>query len=346
MNRQTKLKKPILEGSKARVGREQKDLIIKLLAGLWRIRMVEERIASLYLEQQMRCPVHLSIGQEGVAVGVCSALRVEDKVLSGHRAHAHYLAKGGNLPRMLAEIYGRATGCAKGRGGSMHLIDLSVHFMGSTPVVGSTLPVAVGTAWAAKMKGEKAVAAVFMGEGAAEEGVWHECLNFASLHALPIIFVCENNLYSVYTHLRERQPNRLLTNIAAAHGLATYRGDGNDVLEVYRYAHEAVTAARGGNGPVFMEFATYRWREHCGPNFDNDLGYRTPEEFEEWQKKDPLLRVKRYVKNRGLLDDGELQEIRARLAMEIDEAVAFAQASPWPQAQAMTVAGVYADSKY
>jgi len=291
-----------------------------LYRDMWRIRMVEEKIAELYPEQEMRCPVHLSIGQEACAVGVCAALKKEDAAMSGHRAHAHYLAKGGDLKKMLAEIYGRATGCCGGKGGSMHLIDLEANFLGSTPIVGGTIPVATGVAWAVKLKDEERVTVSFFGEGAVEEGVWHESVNFAALHKLPIIYVCENNFYSVYTHLKDRQPERKLTDLAAAHGLKIWLGDGNNVQEVWEIAQAARKWALK-SGPVFVELATYRWREHCGPNYDNDIGYRTREEFLGWQKRDPLKEV----------DDFLEAEDKDKISREIDEAVEFAKASPWPE---------------
>lgn len=317
-------------------------VISTLLRGVWRIRLVEEAIAAAYGQQQMRCPVHLSIGQEAVAVAVCAALKPEDAVMSGHRAHAHYLAKGGSLQRMIAEIYGRQTGCSKGRGGSMHLIDLAVNFLGSTPIVGGTIPIATGVAWAAKMKKEPTVTVLFMGEGAAEEGVWHESVNFAVLHQLPIIFVCENNLYSVYTSLPDRQPDRPLTGIAAAHGLKTYRGDGNDAVAVYQQAIDVVEQVRSGAGPAFIELATYRWREHCGPHFDNDLGYRTVEEFEAWQKKDPLLLLQKKALKSGVINEASLAALELELLAEIAESFAFAQASPLPTADDLQLADTYA----
>src|SRR3989338_9607744 len=184
----------------------------KILLSLYRklllIRQTEEKIAEKYQEREMRCPVHLSIGQEAVAVGVCDNLKKEDIVYSNHRCHAHYLAKGGNLNRMIAEIYGKETGCAKGRGGSMHLIDLAAGFGGATPIVGNSVPIAVGAAFSNKLKGDKNIAVVFLGDGSTEEGVFHESLNFAILKKLPVLFVCENNLFSVYTNLSERQPKR------------------------------------------------------------------------------------------------------------------------------------------
>jgi len=241
----------------------------------------------------MRCPVHLSIGQEAVPVGVCAHLTNADYAISGHRAHNHYLAKGGDLKRMIAEIYGKETGCSRGKGGSMHLIDLSVGFLGATPIVGSTIPIGVGAALGAVMAGEKRVSIVFFGEGATEEGVFHEAVNFAVLKNLPVVFVCENNLYSVYSGLEVRQPKgREVCQVAGGHGVASSQGDGNDISEVHRRAGEAIERARRGQGPSFLEFATYRWLAHCGPSSDIRLGYRTQEELDTWKKRCPLLRAK------------------------------------------------------
>ena len=308
-------------------------LLRQLHRGLLRIRLIEERIAELYHEQQMRCPVHLCIGQEAVAVGVCENLRREDYVMSGHRSHGHYLAKGGDLKAMLAEIYGKATGCSKGKGGSMHLVDLSAGFLGATPIVGSTIPIAVGAAFGSVLSGEGRISAVFFGEGATEEGVFYESVNFAVLKKLPVIFVCENNFYSVYSPLSVRQPpTRDLVKIVEGEGAAAARGDGNDVLEVYRLASDAVARARSGEGPTVLEFATYRWREHCGPNYDNDLGYRTETEFLEWKKKCPVERLERRFLEDGVATAGDFAALRQELGREIDEAVAFAKSSPFPEA--------------
>jgi TPP-dependent pyruvate/acetoin dehydrogenase alpha subunit len=255
------------------------DVFADLYKGMLRIRLLEERIVELYPEQQMRCPVHICIGQEAVATAVCAHLKPTDYVVSSHRSHGHYVAKGGDLKAMMAEIYGKATGCCEGKGGSMHLLDLSVGYLGSTPIVGSTIPIGVGAAFGARMKGEERVTVVFFGEGATEEGVFHEAANFASLKKLPVVFVCENNLYSVYSPMSVRQPDgREVFNLAKGHGIESRQGDGNDVAEVYELAGEAVEKARRGGGPSFLEFKTYRWREHCGPNFDNDIGYRTEAE--------------------------------------------------------------------
>ena len=256
-----------------------------------RIRRIEEAIAEHYAEQEMRCPVHLSIGQEAVAAGVCAALTQQDGVFSGHRAHAHYLAKGGSLTAMLAEIYGMAEGCCKGIGGSMHMIDLAAGFLGAVPIVGATVPLAVGAAWAAKLRGENKVITVFFGDGTFEEGVVYESINFAVLHHLPVLFVCENNLYACYTRLSARQPERPIRSVAAACGCNSTAVDGNDALAVFNAASEAVAGLRAGNQPAFLECSTYRWLEHCGPNNDDDLGYRPKTEVAEWKSTCPVNRL-------------------------------------------------------
>ena len=289
-----------------------------------RIRMVEEALAACYSDQEIRCPMHLSIGQEAVAVGVCSALKREDAMMSAHRAHAHYLAKGGDLKKMIAEMYGKKTGCCGGIGGSMHLVDLSVNMYGCTPIVGGTFPVAAGLAFADWMDQKKRLTAMFCGEGMTEEGVFFETINFASLKELPILFICENNLYSVYSPLSVRQSEkRHLTKIVEAHGITTFKGDGNDLDEVYAISQKAVAYIRAGKGPCFIEFSTYRWREHCGPNYDNHIGYRTEEEFETWKELCPIRR------NLESLDVDEAA-MRSEIQQEIDEAFAFAKSSPFP----------------
>jgi pyruvate dehydrogenase E1 component alpha subunit len=298
---------------------------------MMRIRAVEEKIAELYPEQEMRCPVHLCIGQEAVAVGVCSNLSRSDYVLSSHRSHGHYLAKGGDLKAMMAELYGKAAGCSKGKGGSMHLVDLAAGYMGATPIVGSTIPIAVGAAMGSVMHGDHRVTAVFFGEGATEEGVFHESINFAVLKKLPILFVCENNLYSVYSPLSVRQPEgREVFRQAQGHGIESFQGDGNDAVGVHAMAQDAVEKARRGGGPTFLEFKTYRWREHCGPNHDNDLGYRTDQEFLEWKKRCPVEKMKRHLIHDCKLTIEEIDEIVHPLSDEIEEAVLFAKKSPFP----------------
>ena len=293
-----------------------------------RIRLVEESIANKYSEQKMRCPTHLSIGQEAIAVGVCANLTSQDQVLSTHRAHAHYLAKGGCLNSMMAEIYGKASGCSKGMGGSMHLIDTSVGFMGSTAIVGNTIPVAVGLALEKKLTRKKSIACVFFGDGATEEGAFYESVNFAIIHSLPILFICENNLYSVYSGLEVRQPvDRKIYKMVSAMGISAQHGNGNDVEEVARKVKHAKTMILKSGGPQFLEFDTYRWREHCGPNFDNNIGYREESEFLKWKKKDPLKNF--YSENSQKYIDRKIDTI----SQEIDDAHQFADDSKFPTLQ-------------
>ena len=293
-----------------------------------RIRLVEESIANKYSEQKMRCPTHLSIGQEAIAVGVCANLTSQDQVLSTHRAHAHYLAKGGCLNSMMAEIYGKASGCSKGMGGSMHLIDTSVGFMGSTAIVGNTIPVAVGLALEKKLTRKKSIACVFFGDGATEEGAFYESVNFAIIHSLPILFICENNLYSVYSGLEVRQPvDRKIYKMVRAMGISAQHGNGNDVEEVARKVKHAKTMILKSGGPQFLEFDTYRWREHCGPNFDNNIGYREESEFLKWKKKDPLKNF--YSENSQKYIDRKIDKI----SQEIDDAHQFADDSKFPTLQ-------------
>lgn len=316
---------------------------IQLLKDLIRIRMVEESIATHYGEQEMRCPVHLSIGQEAVAVGVCAALEKEDYLMSTHRAHAHYLAKGGDLKAMLSEVYGKANGCSSGMGGSMHLVDLNVNMLGSTPIVGGSIPVAVGAAFGSWLEGKSGVTVVFFGEGATEEGVFCESLNFASLKNLPIIFVCENNLYSVYSPLNVRQPEgRDRVALAKAHGMLADRADGNDVETVYALTQKAVDHARTGKGPVFLEFSTYRWREHCGHNYDNHIGYRTEEEFQEWRKQCPVETYQDRLLSESLIQKTDIERIIDAARKEIEEAFFHAKSSPFPTPESLG-SGIYAD---
>ncbi len=320
----------------------QGEILLGFYRDMLHIRMVEEKIAELYPEQKMRCPVHLCIGQEAIAVGVCANLSAEDYVMSGHRSHGHYLAKGGDLNAMLAELYGKGTGCSRGMGGSMHLVDLTAGFLGSVPIVAATIPIAVGAAFGSVMRSESRVTVVFFGEAATEEGVFDESLNFAALKQLPVVFVCENNLYSVYSSLSVRQPaSRDVVRLAEGHGVESHQGDGNDVVEVCRLAKHAVQKAGEGGGPSFLELKTYRWREHCGPNYDNDLGYRTESEFLEWKARCPIMRLKEQLFKDGLLSDEELENMVVSLKAEIDAAVAFAEQSPVPGEEVL-LQGVFA----
>lgn len=307
------------------------DDCLGLYFAMLRIRRIEEAISTRYAEQEIRCPTHLCIGQEAVPVGISAHLRAADYVFSGHRSHGHYLAKGGSLKAMLAELYGRETGCALGRGGSQHLIDLEAGFIASAPILAGTVPIATGAAFGARHRGLDAVSVVYFGDGASEEGAFHEALNVAVVHRLPVIFVCENNLYSVHSDLSVRQPaDRPIAELGKAHGMVALTTDGNDVNEVWRTGAEAVARARAGEGPTFLEFMTYRWLEHCGPNDDMHLGYRSAEELTEWQQRCPLRRTEKALRTAGALDDARLAAFEEKIGQEIDEAIAFARDSAFP----------------
>jgi len=313
----------------------QADINVKILNHLLyqmrRIRAVEETIAERYSEWKMRCPTHLCTGQEAVSAGVCAALRKDDFVVSTHRAHGHYLAKGGDLKRMIAEIYGKATGCSSGKGGSMHLIDVSVGFMGSTSIVGGTIPVGTGLGFSILLNGTDQISCVFFGDGAIEEGVFYESINFAVLKKLPVLYICENNLYSVYSPLCVRQPvGRSISKMVSGLDIATDSGDGNDAIEVHTKVINAVEHIRQGKGPFLLEFATYRWREHCGPNFDNDIGYRTEEEYLCWKGKDPIMLLENEMKTRGIFNPEEIHRMDSLIESDVNEAFSFAESSPFP----------------
>lgn len=306
-----------------------------------RIRVVEETIANRYAEQKMRCPVHLSVGQEAAAVGVCAALKKMDQLASTHRCHSHYLAKGGSLEAMIAEIHGKATGCCGGRGGSMHLFDETVGMLASVPIVGSNVPLAVGAALAFKQRAEAQVAVAFFGDGALEEGVVHEAANFAATNQLPVIFALENNLYSVYTPLDQRQPERDFSTFAKTHSMPSWDADGNDVLAVRHVALEAVERARLGSGPSLLVLNTYRWREHCGPNYDDELGYRPAGELEHWQERCPIRRFGDYLQDRGELSADEREQAFQGAQQEVDEVFERVERAPFPEART-AAGGVYA----
>jgi TPP-dependent pyruvate/acetoin dehydrogenase alpha subunit len=307
------------------------DLCRRLLREMMRIRAVEETIAERYSEQKMRCPTHLSIGQEAPAAAAGAVLMATDMAVSGHRAHAHYLAKGGNLRAMIAEIYGKATGCSRGKGGSMHLVDETVGFMGSTAIVGGTVPVGVGLALSRAIAAKEEIVCIFMGDAVMETGVFYESANFAAVHRLPVLFVCENNLYSVYSPLEVRQPtDRSIARTAAAIGLNSVSGDGNDVLVSYELIKAAADRARNGEGPQFVELATYRWREHCGPFYDNRIGYRSEAEFEAWKTRDPIARLTKALLHDRAIDPAWIEAETRSIRAEVDDVFRFAEASPFP----------------
>lgn len=292
---------------------------------LYRIRRVEERIAEVYPSDRIKSPVHLSIGQEAVSVGVCEALEPYDVVFGTYRGHALYLAKGGDLRRMIAELYGKAAGCARGKGGSMHLVDTDAGMMGASAVVGTTIANAVGFAYALQYRRRDAVVASFFGDGATEEGVFAESLNFAALKRLPILFVCENNQYAIHTHQRWRQGLPNICARARSYGVPAERIENNDVLELVERSREIVRGLRRGHGPAFLEVMTSRWREHVGPASDYHLGYRTEDEVRPWRANDQVHRVGR------LIEPSARTRIEAEVEAEIADAFAFAESTAYPE---------------
>lgn len=297
----------------------------RLYRSLYRIRRVEEEVVRIYPTDKIKSPVHLSIGQEAVAVGVCEALRPTDVVFGTYRGHALYLAKGGDLKKMVAELYGKVTGCARGKGGSMHLIDVTAGMMGTSAVVGTTIPHAVGYAYAIRVQRRDTVVASFFGDGAVDEGAFHESLNFAALKQLPIVFICENNFYSIHSHQRARQPASNVVERARAYTIPAERVEDGDVLRIYELVKGAVEEIRAGrSGPRFFECMTYRWKEHVGPNDDFDKGYRTIAEAAPWFANDQAKRLA----NR--LSPQARERIEAEVEAEIRDAFEFAERSPFP----------------
>jgi len=304
------------------------------LLGLWktmlRIRRAEEAIAHMVESGEAGCPCHLSIGQEAIASGVCAALDSSDTIWGGHRSHGHYLAKGGSLEGLFAEVLGRTTGCAGGRGGSMHLSAREHGIPGTVPIVAGTIPLAAGAALAYKMRSERRVAVAFFGDGALEEGSVHETLNLAALYRLPMVFVCENNLYASHLHWSERRLKDNFDQAGAFHSIPGTRVDGNDVEGVYDAARLAVMRARTGAGPSLLECRTFRWRGHVGASSDEDVGVRRAGELADWLTRDPLARTE----ERLTTDPAHhLEHHRAAVEEEVRLALEAARTAPQPDPQ-------------
>jgi len=296
-----------------------------------KIRIVEERIAAEYSKGEMRCPVHLSIGQEVVSAAVGMAQETSDTAVSSHRAHAHYLAKGGDLYRMIAEIFGRVTGCCKGRGGSMHLVDLSVGFLGSSAIVGNSIPVGVGAGFTHKLDKSGQLAFTFFGDGATEEGAFYESANFAVVNRIPVVFLCENNLYSVYTDLTPRQPaSRKIHEMVAAMGLKSFEINSLDPIVCLEETLAHVSWARENQIPIFLEYKTYRWLEHCGPNDDDGLQYRPNGELQTWKLQDPLTALRESLVANRTVSVSELDAIDYDITTEVNLVFEKVRTDPFP----------------
>ncbi|MCX6320781.1 MAG: thiamine pyrophosphate-dependent dehydrogenase E1 component subunit alpha [Bacteroidia bacterium] len=298
-----------------------------------RIRLCEESLIEPISNGEIRCPVHLYSGEEAVATGVCAALEKNDYVFGNHRSHGHYLAKGGSMDAMIAEIYGKKTGCSKGRGGSMHLIDPEKGVMGVAPIVAGTISLAAGAALASQIRKDKRVTVTFFGDGATGEGGLYEMLSFAGLKKLPVIFVCENNLYSTHLPVSEIRVDSKISEIAKPFQIETYTADGNNVIEVYELAKKAVEKCRNNEGPVFLEFLTFRLRGHVGPN-DTIQGTKTDirpkAQIDSWKKNDPILRFKKHLLDNDILSADEIFQIDSLCEKEVENANIFSAKSSMP----------------
>lgn len=306
-----------------------------LLSSLIQIRAAEETIVDVYSHQKIRTPTHLSIGQEAVAVGICAALKNGDQIFTSHRCHAAYLAKGGHLQKFFSELCGRRTGANQGRAGSAHLSDSQLGIF-TSPILGGMIPVAAGAAFSFCIDKKSCVAVCFFGDAAIEEGAFFETLNFAVVKKLPLFLACENNLYSTHTHIRQRQPSSSIMKRIQIPELLAQRIDGNDVERVYISACQAVEVCRRRRGPVFLEFLTYRFREHVGPLYDYDQGYRTKKEVETWQKKCPLIQYKKKLLKQSIVTQKQIELMERKARQKSQAAYAQALKDLWPDLKTLT----------
>lgn len=304
-----------------------KEKLIHLYKLMWDIRLFEEKIDELIKQGKLHGTTHLCIGQEACAVGSCAVLRKDDKITSTHRGHGHSIAKGADMKRMMAELFGKATGYCKGKGGSMHIADVENGNLGSNGVVAGGIPIAVGSALTAKMKKFDYVTLSFFGDGATNEGSFHEALNLAAIWNLPVVFICENNQYGMSSPVQEMVNIELLSDRAKAYGFPGVTIDGNDMIEVINTVYEAVERARDGKGPTFIEMITYRFNGHSK---SDKLIYRTREEEKIWYKKEPINRFKQILLEANILTESEAEKIKEMSLLEVEEALRFAENSPSP----------------
>ena len=306
------------------------------------IRAAEEWIGDMVAAGHIRCPCHLAIGQEAPAVAVARHVVPGDRMFGAHRSHAHYLALGGSVHKLMAEVQGKVTGVSRGFGGSMHLLDVARGFMGSVPIVGATIPIATGAGLAAKLDGRQGLAVSWLGDGATEEGVFHESLNLAAAMQLPVLYVCENNLFSSHMHIDLRQPSNVTARFAEAHRVPWETVDGNDLVALDAAVGRAVAAIRAGGGPRFLEAVTYRWRGHVGPREDEDVGVKRKEDLSQWKGRDPIRRLADALIAHDPLTPAALEamwnEARAEVAAAWDQATA----DPFPPTEDL-LGVVYAD---
>ncbi|SFE12203.1 pyruvate dehydrogenase E1 component alpha subunit [Lentibacillus persicus] len=303
------------------------DKLIDLYRQMWVIRFFDEKVDEFFAKGMIHGTTHLAVGQEASAAGACALLDNEDKITSTHRGHGHCIAKGATADRMMAELFGRTTGYCKGKGGSMHIADLDIGNLGANGIVAGGIPLAVGSALTAKMKGLDYVTVCFFGDGATNEGSFHEAVNLASIWDLPVIFVCENNLYGMSGNVNEMTNVKHIADRAAAYGIPGVVADGNDIVDMMNKSHDAIERARSGEGPTLIEAKTYRWKGHSKSDAKK---YRTREEENEWKAKDPIKRYREVLIEAGILTEEKAEEIRKSAKKEIEDAVEFAENSPMP----------------
>ncbi|MBA7496261.1 Acetoin:2,6-dichlorophenolindophenol oxidoreductase subunit alpha [subsurface metagenome] len=310
-----------------------KEKLSEMLLKMYKIRLFEKTIENLYFQDLVTGPLHLYVGEEAVAVGACSTLKENDYIISTHRGHGHCIAKGANLKKMMAELLGRETGYCKGRGGSMHLADLGIGLLVSSGIVGGGIPMAVGAGFSSYYRDGKLVVLSFFGDGATNQGSFHESLNLASLWKLPVVFICENNLYAITVSVARSLPIKDIADRAVSYGIPGKIVDGMSVLAVYKGVKEAVARAREGKGPSLIECKTYRFKGHW---VGDPIVYRTEEEVEKWRKKDPILNFRKSLLKQGVFTEIGLDNIKNQAEEEIEEAVNFAKNSPFPDPNEVT----------
>jgi len=310
--------------------------VLHIYRNMLLIRIFEQRVAGFAASNEVTCPVHLYVGQEAIAAGVCENLDSNDYAFSTHRSHGHYLAKGGDVNALMAEIFLKSGGCSNGKGGSMHVIDPEIGFMGSSAIVAGTIPIAVGAGLTAKVRGRSQISVAFFGDGATDEGVFYESLNYAALHKLPVLFVCENNSFSTHMPAFLRQSNPEVCERVAGFKIKTARVDGNLPLDVCCAAADLIGSIRSGNGPALLECMTYRWLAHVGPTPDIDIGYRVKKDIDFWMAKCPIVWIKKYLSGERKIYKGEIDAAEAGVQRLVEQSIEYAKASPEPAADSLT----------
>jgi TPP-dependent pyruvate/acetoin dehydrogenase alpha subunit len=321
---------PVLFTSPINIFGYSKEQLMTFLTKMLLIRKAEEKLAENVTNGKIKCPCHLGIGQEAIAVGISAFLRKSDRVFGAHRSHSHYLAINDNVYSLFAEVLGKESGSSCGMGGSMHIIDKENGFWGSVPIVGATIPISTGAALAAKLDGTGDIAVSYFGDGASEEGSFHESLNLAASMDLPVLFVCENNLFASHMHVDLRQPSNSISRFAKAHMIKYTIIDGNDVAAIAKQTKKAIKYIRETNNPFFLEVITYRWRGHVGPREDNDVGLKRSDDLKKWKQRDPIKRLADSMLSTDMMTDQFYEGVKAKIQKTVDEAWLQAETSSFP----------------